>query len=84
MARIPTPPTFSRASPRPLGKRAPRRSRAAGSAAQALIVVELRRLLEWPLDEPRAVTRRFIDSDVSRSGLNRRGSATQTPGAWAS
>ncbi|MDR2031057.1 MAG: hypothetical protein LBP86_02085 [Azoarcus sp.] len=41
------------------------------SAAQALIVVELRRLLEWPLDELLVVTRRFIDPDVSRSGLNR-------------
>jgi hypothetical protein len=41
------------------------------STAQALIVAELRRLLEWPLDELRVVTRRFIDSDVSRSGLNR-------------
>jgi hypothetical protein len=40
-------------------------------AAQAPIVVELRRLLAWPLDEPRAVTRRFIDPDESRSGLKR-------------
>jgi hypothetical protein len=41
------------------------------SAAQALIVVELRRLLELPLDDLLVVTRRFIDPDVSRSGLNR-------------
>jgi transposase len=41
------------------------------SAAQELIVVELRRLLELPLDDLLAVTRRFINPDVSRSGLNR-------------
>jgi hypothetical protein len=41
------------------------------SAAQELIVVELRRLLELPLDDLLVVTRRFINSDVSRSGLNR-------------
>jgi hypothetical protein len=41
------------------------------SAAQELIVVELRRLLELPLDDLLVVTRRFINSEVSRSGLNR-------------
>jgi transposase InsO family protein len=41
------------------------------SAAQELIVVELRRLLELPLDDLLVVTRRFINPDVSRSGLNR-------------
>jgi transcriptional regulator with XRE-family HTH domain len=40
-------------------------------AAQELILVELRRLLEWPLDDLLVVTRRFINPDVSRSGLNR-------------
>jgi transposase len=41
------------------------------SAAQELTVVELRRLLELPLDDLLVVTRRFINSEVSRSGLNR-------------
>ena len=41
------------------------------SAVQELIVVELRRLLEWPLDDLRVIIRRFINPDVSRSGLNR-------------
>jgi hypothetical protein len=41
------------------------------SAAQELIVVELRRLLELHLDDLLVVTRRFINPDVSRSGLNR-------------
>ena len=41
------------------------------SAAEELIVVELRRLLELSLDDLLAVTRRFINPDVSRSGLNR-------------
>jgi hypothetical protein len=41
------------------------------SAAQELIVVELSRLLELPLDDLLVVTRRFINPDVSRSGLNR-------------
>jgi hypothetical protein len=41
------------------------------SAAQELIVAELRRLLELPLDDLLVVTRRFINSEVSRSGLNR-------------
>jgi hypothetical protein len=36
-----------------------------------LIVVELHRLLELPLDDLLVVTRRFINPDVSRSGLNR-------------
>jgi hypothetical protein len=38
---------------------------------QEPIVVELRRLLELPLDDLLVVTRRFINPDVSRSGLNR-------------
>jgi hypothetical protein len=41
------------------------------SAAQELIVVELRRLLELSLDDLLVVIRRFIDPDVSHSGLNR-------------
>jgi hypothetical protein len=41
------------------------------SAAQELIVVELRRLLELPLDDLLVVTRRFINPDASRSGLSR-------------
>jgi hypothetical protein len=41
------------------------------SAAQELIVVELRCLPELPLDDLLVITRRFINSDVSRSGLNR-------------
>jgi hypothetical protein len=41
------------------------------SDAQELIVVELSRLLELPLDDLLVVTRRFINPDVSRSGLNR-------------
>ncbi|MDR3087142.1 MAG: hypothetical protein LBU45_04245 [Azoarcus sp.] len=41
------------------------------SAAQELIVAELRRLLELPLDDLLVITRRFINPDVSRSGLNR-------------
>jgi hypothetical protein len=41
------------------------------SAAQELIVVERSRLLELPLDDLLVVTRRFINPDVSRSGLNR-------------
>jgi transposase-like protein len=36
-------------------------------ATQEMIVIELRRLLELPLDDLLAVTRRFIDPDVSRS-----------------
>jgi hypothetical protein len=41
------------------------------SAAQELIVIELRRLLELPLDDLLVLTQRFINPDVSRSGLNR-------------
>jgi hypothetical protein len=37
------------------------------SAAQELIVVELRRLLELSLDDLLVVTRRFINPDVSRA-----------------
>ena len=40
------------------------------SAAQERIVLELRRLLELPLDDLLVVTQRFINPDVSRSGLN--------------
>jgi transposase InsO family protein len=41
------------------------------SAAQELIVVELRRLLELSLNDLLVATQRFINPDVSRSGLNR-------------
>ena len=41
------------------------------SAAQELIVVELRRMLLLPLDDLLAVIREFINLDVSRSGLDR-------------
>jgi hypothetical protein len=41
------------------------------SAAQELLVVELHRLLELPLNDLLVVTQRFINSEVSRSGLNR-------------
>jgi transposase InsO family protein len=39
--------------------------------AQEMIVVELRRTLLLPLDDLLAVTREFINPDVSRSGLDR-------------
>ena len=41
------------------------------SAGQELLVVELRRTLLLPLDDLLAVTREFINPDVSRSGLDR-------------
>ena len=41
------------------------------SAAQKLIVVELRRMLLLPLDDLLAVIREFSHPDVSRSGLDR-------------
>jgi len=41
------------------------------TAAQEMIVVELRRTLLLPLDDLLAVTREFINPDVSRSGLDR-------------
>ena len=41
------------------------------SPAQELLVVELRKLLLLPLDDLLAVTREFICSEVSRSGLDR-------------
>jgi hypothetical protein len=42
------------------------------SAAQELIVVELRRALLLPLDDLLVVTRAFINPAASRSGLDRR------------
>lgn len=41
------------------------------SVAQEAVVVELRRLLVLPLDDLLAVTREFLNPDVSRSGLDR-------------
>ena len=41
------------------------------SVAQEAVVVELRRLLLLPLDDLLAVTREFLNPDVSRSGLDR-------------
>ena len=41
------------------------------SPAEEVIVVELRRTLLLPLDDLLAVTREFINPDVSRSGLDR-------------
>ena len=41
------------------------------SVGQELLVVELRRMLLLPLDDLLAVTREFINPDVSRSGLDR-------------
>ena len=41
------------------------------SAGQELLVVELRRTLLLPLDGLLAMTRKFINPDVSRSGLDR-------------
>ena len=35
------------------------------------MAVELRRMLLLPLDDPLAVTREFLNPDVSRSGLDR-------------
>ncbi len=39
--------------------------------AQEAVVVELRRMLLLPLDDLLAVTREFLNPDVSRSGLDR-------------
>ena len=39
--------------------------------AQEAVVVELRRILLLPLDDLLAVTREFLNPDVSRSGLDR-------------
>jgi hypothetical protein len=39
--------------------------------AQELLVVELRRMLLLPLDDLLAITREFVNADVSRSGLDR-------------
>jgi transposase InsO family protein len=39
--------------------------------AQELLVIELRRMLLLPLDDLLAITREFINVDVSRSGLDR-------------
>ena len=41
------------------------------SPAQEALVVELRRTLLLPLDDLVAVTREFINPDVSRSGMDR-------------
>jgi hypothetical protein len=41
------------------------------SVAQVAVVVELRRLLLLPLDDLLAVTREFLNPNVSRSGLDR-------------
>ena len=41
------------------------------TAAQEMLVVELRRTLLLPLDDLLVVTREFINPDVSRSGLDR-------------
>ena len=41
------------------------------TAAQEILVVELRRMVLLPLDDLLAVTREFINPDVSRSGLDR-------------
>ena len=41
------------------------------SAGQEMLVVELRRMLLLPLDDLLAVTREFINPEVSRSGLDR-------------
>ena len=41
------------------------------TAAQEVLVVELRRMVLLPLDDLLAVTREFINADVSRSGLDR-------------
>ena len=39
--------------------------------AQGAVAVELRRMLLLPLDDLLAVTREFLNPDVSRSGLDR-------------
>jgi transposase InsO family protein len=39
--------------------------------AQEIVVVELRRMLLLPLDDLLAITREFLNPDVSRSGLSR-------------
>ena len=41
------------------------------TVAQEAVVVELRRMLLLPLDDLLAVTREFLNPDVSRSGLDR-------------
>ena len=41
------------------------------TSAQEAVVVELRRLLLLPLDDLLAVTREFLNPEVSRSGLDR-------------
>jgi hypothetical protein len=47
------------------------------SPAQALIVLEIRRLCLLPLDDLRSITRRFINANASRSGGSR------LPARWA-
>jgi IS30 family transposase len=49
----------------------PHRLRTTLSPAQERLVVELRQLLELPLDDLLVVTREFIHPEVSRSGLAR-------------
>ena len=49
----------------------PHRLQTTLTAAQDVVVVELRRLLLLPLDDLLAVTREFLNPDVSRSGLDR-------------
>ena len=41
------------------------------TSAQEAVTVELRRMLLLPLDDLLAVTREFLNPDVSRSGLDR-------------
>ena len=49
----------------------PHRLHATLTPAQELVVVELRKTLFLPLDDLLAVTREFINPNVSRSGLDR-------------
>ena len=41
------------------------------TSAQEIVVIELRRMLLLPLDDLLAITREFLNPDVSRSGLSR-------------
>ena len=50
---------------------APHRLQTTLTPAQEVIAVELRRLLLLPLDDLLAVTREFLNPNVSRSGLDR-------------
>ena len=49
----------------------PHRLQTTLSPAQEAVAVELRRMLLLPLDDLLAVTREFLNPDVSRSGLDR-------------